>query len=386
MIDEIKKTRGKLFVEWYSSDYSLILLAVFAVLFWALGWDIAGAIFFVLPACVYMWFASDLKPVIAVIMLITLTFSLKQIKTTAFMIVVGLLVPILIISFIYNLIKFRNRNYRKGKLFFAMLLAYIVTLLSGITYDGYDKIWTLAICGVGLGVYFVYFLCVNCIKGDLRELICKLLFIAGLIAAAQSLIWFFRQPDLVTGILSKKLRVGWGMSNTIAVFFVMAVPAVAWLGTRHKAYSYIMFPSIGFFTVMLMLTLSRGNILFGLPIICVSFVYGFIKTRVKGARIIAVAILAACVVLFFALPICDKIIYKLFDGYKQGFFDPHGRIEIYKRAWKNFRESPIFGVGYIKPKDVVFTVDGPSLSFLWKTHNTFLQILSCSCARPSPPC
>ena len=158
----------------------------------------------------------------------------------------------------------------------------------------------------------------------------------------------------------------------------MAVPAVAWLGTRHKAYSYIMFPSIGFFTVMLMLTLSRGNILFGLPIICVSFVYGFIKTRVKGARIIAVAILAACVVLFFALPICDKIIYKLFDGYKQGFFDPHGRIEIYKRAWKNFRESPIFGVGYIKPKDVVFTVDGPSLSFLWKTHNTFLQILSCS--------
>ncbi|MCH5164489.1 MAG: O-antigen ligase family protein [Clostridiales bacterium] len=388
--ETIRNTKENI-IHFFCSDYFLAFLAILVVFFWATGWEIFGTAVIVVSICLYMWIGSDLKPFVAVVMFITMMYSLRQIImpqtgpdvgsklptfNTAFVVVVAILVPIIIISLVYNLWHFRSeRQYNKGRLFYGLLIAYIGALLSGIAYSEYNKVWTLAVLGVGLGIYLVYFICINCVKGDLRPHICKIVFFAGLIVAVECIIWFIRQPDFMNALLGKSLRVGWGMSNTLAVVFVMAVPAVIWLGLNNKIYSYVMFPAVALFGAMLMMTLSRGNILFGGPIMAISCVYGFIKAKLP-ARIVAISVVAIGIIILLATPIDEYIVHALLTMNKGGFLDPNGRERLYEIAINNFKENPIFGVGFFKPAPKRIG-DGPAVTFLWKTHNTFFQIISC---------
>ncbi len=348
------------------------------MLFWATGQEIAGTIVIVLFSCVYMFIGHDLRPVVASAMLITTVYSLEQIETKAFVVTVAALVPIVIAGFTYNLIRFRNkRNYVKGKLYYPMALAYVAALCGGLFFAPYDKIWTFVVFGVGLGIYFLYFLCVNCGEGDKREIFAKILFFGGIIVSAQIIIWFLRRPDFIGALESKQLRVGWGMSNTIALVLVMAMPAVVYLGITQREYSYVMFPILAILTGLLLMTLSRGNILFGAPVATTCCIIGLIKSK-RSIRFVALGVLLiSAVIVLLALPAFRVIAYRLFHQYGNGYFDDNGRIPLYRQAVENFWKNPVFGVGFFKYKGAT-VIDGPAVSFLWKVHNTVLQILACS--------
>lgn len=363
-------------IKFYCSDWFVCFLALLIVMFWTTGWEIAGVVTIVTIGCIYLLIGSDLKPVLAIFLLFVLQISLNQIKNakSTFIIVAIIFGSIALACFTYNFIKFKNeRNYKLGKLFYGMLSFFIATLFSGLLYNGYNKIYMLVVFGVGLVIYLVYFLCINCVKGDLSTRFCKILFVAGLITAVESIIFFLRQPDFISALTQKTLRIGWGMSNTLAVFFVMAVPAVIWLGLKIKAYSYIMFPACGVFLFLLFLTLSRGNLLFGVPIMIISVIFGFIKTN-RSARIIFFITLVVGIALLFIVPGIKEASLALC---RQGA-NPSGRDKLYLDALNRFLNQPVFGVGYFKPHNINYPMDGPACNFLWKVHNTVLQILSCS--------
>lgn len=373
-IEKIKKH----IIDFYQSDCYLALLVFLIMLFWATGREVAGTIVIVLLACGYMLIGHDLKPIVATVMLITTVYSLEQIETKAFVVMVAVLVPIVIAGFTYNLIHFKNkRNYVKGKLYYPMALAYVAALCGGLFFAPYNKIWTLAVFGVGSGIYFLYFLCVNCVEGDKRKIFAKILFFGGIIVSAQIIIWFLRRPDFIGALASKQLRVGWGMSNTVALVLVMAMPAVVYLGITQREYSFVMFPMLAILSGLLLITLSRGNILFGMPVATTCCIIGLIKSK-RRVRFVALSVLIiSAVFVLFALPMLKVIANKLFLQHDGGFFDDNGRIPLYKQAIDNFWKNPVFGVGFFKYKGATAS-DGPAMSFLWKAHNTIFQIIGCS--------
>lgn len=377
-----KKGIKKAIIDFCCSDFYLALLAFAIIFFWMTGYETVGTIVVVLPACIYMWIGEDLKPVVATIVLITLIYSLRQIESKAFIIMVAVLVPIIVASFAYNLIKFRKkRKYVKGKLFYPMAIAYITALCSGLGFRLYDAKWSFVVMGVGFGIYLLYFLCINCVKShDLGEEFFKMLFYAAMIVAAETLIWFIRQPDFLTALKSKTLRLGWGMSNTLAVFFVMGVPALVYLGIRIKEMAYMVFPLSALLCALLLMTLSRGNILFGAIIIPIALVYGFIKFD-RSAKIVALVTIGMVVISIVCGYSFMGVIYeKLFFAHGGGYFDDNGRDVLYKIAAENFVNHPVFGVGYFKYPGVNPNIDSTNplaATFLWKVHNTVLQIMAC---------
>ncbi len=365
-------------IDFYCSDWFLSLLVILILAFWVTGWEIAGTIVIVSLMCLYLWIGSDLRPVASVILMITMMYSLEQIKTHTFIVVVYCLVPVIILSFVYNIIRFKRvRVYTKGKLYYPMAIALVAALCSGICFDLYNKMWTFVVLGVGVGIYFLYFLCRCCVGEGKKELFCKILFFAGMIVCVQIFVWLLRNPTYLKTLSAREqLRVGWGMKNTLPLVLAMAAPAVVYLGLNQKAYSYLMFPVLALFTIVLVLTLSRGNILFGGPVIALSCLIAFVKGNSK-VKITAVVIVAACVAgLLLCAPLVRLTWEKLMHGHADGFLDDNGRDPLYEQAMQNFFNNPIFGVGFFKYEGA-HAGDGPAVKFLWKTHNTLMQVLSC---------
>lgn len=307
-----------------------------------------------------------------------MVYSLEQIKTRAFIIVVAVLVPTILVSLAFNLFRFKKeRTYQKGKLYYPMAIALVAAMCGGICFAPYNKMWTFVVLGVGIGLYLLYFLCLNCVNGDRRDLFCRILFTASLIVCVETLIWFLRRADFLATLKCEDIRVGWGMKNTMPLILNMAAPATVYLGLTRRQYSFAMFPVLALFSGILFLTMSRGNILFGFPILIVCWVIGLIKSDNKVRLIACITAIGCIAFVFVSMPVLRIISDKLFYSHKGGFFDDNGRAPLYKQALEHFFANPVFGVGYFKYKGA-FAYDGPSTTFLWKSHNTVFQILCCN--------
>lgn len=356
--------------EFLSSSYFPLLLAAVAVVFWATGWEIAGAAVMIGVVCLSLWLNADLKPVLAVICLIVFVFSLKQIHTSAFKNFLYVVVPLLVLSFAFNFLYYQRRQkLSRGRLFSGMLIGFLAALLSGLFYPAYDKKWFFAVLGVGIGIYLVYFICINFTGKDLKNYICMLMVLAGFVVVFEILIWYLRQPDILVAIENKSLRVGWGMSNTMAVVLVMAVPAAVYLSLRAGKWAFLYYLGVFCLAVALLFTLSRGNLLFGTPVILISCLYGYFKSRhQKLLFLTALIVLALCILIgaVFWAPLSE-----IAERLARFGLSPNGRFHDYNRSLNNFWAAPLTGVGYFKPDD------GSPVGFLWKAHNTVLQILSC---------
>jgi O-antigen ligase len=175
---------------------------------------------------------------------------------------------------------------------------------------------------------------------------------------------------IVNGAINKvEMALGWGIWNLVGVSLAVLIPVIFY-GVFNNRYPWIYFAAATLSWIMAVITMSRNALIFS------SLAYGacVIIACFKGKNKKAFRIITALGILLFiafAIVFWDKV-YAVFSDYFSRGLSDNGRFKLWKAAFKNFLDSPLFGGGFYG-FDVETDVFGPLAK---QAHNTVLQLLS----------
>ncbi len=186
------------------------------------------------------------------------------------------------------------------------------------------------------------------------------------------------------GIVRDKLFVGWGVYNFIGCVMAMCVPAPFYFAAKRK-HGWL-FAVLGcLFFLGVILTQSRGSILFGSVVFAASAVFALVKAE-KRNKIGIAAVLGAFVLLaIVTLLILHEPVAALFKTLIASGSSDAGRFKIYRTAWDVFTRHPVFGEGWYRVPGSAMD-GGGSAHFVEeaaagvfippRAHNTLFQLLA----------
>ena len=164
----------------------------------------------------------------------------------------------------------------------------------------------------------------------------------------------------------EKLLFGWGISNTMGVSLIVLIPACM-LGFYEKWGRFIYVPLAFLVYLAIFATMSRNAILFGTLTLLLSVLVLLFASKRRKIYAVIVSVLAIVGIVFAIIyrePIWDKL---------TEYFTDNGRFNLWKKGYENFKESPIFGVGFFGVGIEVFE----TAEFLpTMVHQTFVQLMS----------
>ncbi len=223
----------------------------------------------------------------------------------------------------------------------------------------------LIVALLGLFFLFIYVLYDSTIpdKGfNMAEYMTKQLVLIAGIVFAQCLIVVIRLVransfvyliDLLATGNKEIFKLGWGGPNNISAYLSLTVPATAYLALKGKRSATPLYLFTYFQYYLIMITFSRGPMIFvtiGLPFI---MVYCFIKGDKANRLRHVIALMAAVIFLLILIfGYTDKFKQIVDIMINQRGLDDNGRFDIYGEALKVFKEYPIFGGGM----DVYFSL------------------------------
>lgn len=345
----------------YGMPYLLILGGV-TLGVWFLGWESIGIPIFLVLFLLILVLIKDTTPSVPIILC-----SLFMISQTewSYDLIPGYLylAPVVIfLSMIVHVIRFRTKLCQ-GKMTFGIALMVVAMILSTFNTAEVTLMYGFYAM-VGLLYVIVYFFYANTIEGKQTIYLLQLMVVLGTIISLEVLVFYLRAEDIEVAILLKVIDLGWGISNFVATYLIIFIPAAFYFAKIGKK-PILMLLLIAFQSLMLILTLSRGGILaFG-----VTFVLLLIfllksstwrKTLLQGFIILlGLVILALCL---------DNITIALWGRFIERGLDDSGRFQIYLDAISKFLEHPLFGKGIL--------VRYEDLGEFRMYHNTILHTLA----------
>ena len=372
--DFIKKVSNFLY-----SDYYFLSLIILTTIMWGLG-QIASGIGTVASLTIMLLLISlvvimqrDVMPVYPLVFFTM--FALSSPNLPSYMWVVAIPAGFLALAAVFHIVYYKIEDFKFGKLFFPMFILFTTILLGGIGSRFQSNPLGKWLGGVLLVIapLFVYFITMNYVenKGTLRLYVAKTTLYFGLTMTIHLFIYYIFKPASLIAIAPLVPHLGYGISNTIATYFLITAPMGFYLYTQTKnrlAYIYLVMGLIEFGSIVL--TTSRGGTLFGvLEFVVTAIVTIFVvdKKQRKGYLIFAGMMLIVAGVMFGAM--YRKILGFIAHVFSDGMQDS-GRFEIYREAIACFFEYPVFGVGlgYVGKDDAIFNTIG-----IYMFHNTILQ-------------
>lgn len=352
------------------SDAFMIMVGAIAFFFWCLRTNVTGMVFLSILACLTLFFSDDFKPVLVIICNFVMVLSSNKLMSAYFIVYMCIFVPVLSVFFAFFVFKTMivpKKKLNFGRLKWGMLTAFAVTVISGLGNPEYNPVWILAIVGVSLGMYFLYFMTLNTAEGDCREHFAKIIVYACFVILAEMIVYYATCPDFVEACNKKLLHLGWGMTNSIAVIFNMAIPMCFYLCNRTgKTVRYLIFAAL--FVVGMAFTFSRGNLLFAAVVLIPLYIYTLVKCRDKRRFVCtSIVFLGVAVVVLCAR---GEHFAVLFRTMIENGFSSDSRLDLYSEAFKLFRKYPILGAGFFKDDG------GRYFGPFWAIHSTPVQIIA----------
>ena len=167
---------------------------------------------------------------------------------------------------------------------------------------------------------------------------------ALIISAEVAHLYLSSDTIFVDGSINKVgVALGWGIWNLIGVSAFVLIP-MNFYGMAKNKYPWLYFSVATLIWIVAVLSMSRNALIFGtLTYAACVLIFSFVGEKKKIFRIIvAVGIAFAAL---FAVVFFDKI-YSLFkDFFDRGLSD-NGRFNIWRAAFDNFLNSPIFRRGF----------------------------------------
>ncbi len=269
---------------------------------------------------------------------------------------------------------FKNKvKLRFNKMFITLLILMLAVVLGGALNEETKLIPQLILLGLCLALLMGYAFFNSALKKNNFEYLAITIHALSLILMAQIFTFYFTQENIIQALSKKSLNVGWGMNNNVAAMLLLTLPFTAYLSTKRvkfKSFFYIFFTVLE--AVAIILTYSRGSII-ALVIIAIPLLIGIVKNNSdKNFALLYISISIMTISVMFLILFSKN--EELLTGFINSIFrrttiHNDGRIPIYEKAWHDFKENPIFGVGLYYPLD-------ENGIYHWY-HSTFVHTMAC---------
>lgn len=355
------------------TDYYLILVCALVFLGWfyknaPLGFGSAVVLF-----CIALLFADDIMPLTVNIFSAVLLIYSQDFSDYVYL--WPLVIP-LVGCFVFFLIKNGRHKFHFGKMFFPLMAVAYVMIIGGIGYAAKDDfIKSLPdILMIGISVPIVYILYNHYLKRDgnrdISTYFAKTMMYIGIVIALEVIVSMVRSNLSIAEWAFHTKYIDGSNRNDVATYLIITAAMTIYLATRYRQ-SWI-FLAISLFQYFgLLLTFSRGAILFGAISGLLALVFSIIKAPNKKLHLLFVALTAVGVLIIYL--ILRKDVNAMIDTLLGRGMDSSERIKLYEEAWALFKEHPIFGVG----KGYVGANIEPNAMGVYWFHSTIMQVLAC---------
>jgi len=363
--------------KFFYSDLYLGSIAAIILASWISGIMLIGFFCVIIFATVLLVLNDDIKPLTPLLFCVAFCISDSSDIAIYFPYLPALVPLVLAIGF--HLVFYRPRHFSVGQLGISQMLISVSLIAGGCTCISLSR-WTGALpysLLLGVGVLFIYLAWTNYTRNveecETSSYVAKIFMWMGLILVGELVVYYIRNR-IGTPVSEWSsydwIDLGWGIDNNVATLLLLSAPMCFYLATKCKHPTiYIIIGIVEYLGIVA--SYSRGAILFGLitaPIVAVVTILKS-KNRFESLIIIVCAVILAVTAFALLFDEIKTIWHKIFeDGLKS-----NSRVLLYKDAWKQFINHPLFGVGtgYDGP-DYENHVEG--IVFYW-FHSTFFQVI-----------
>ena len=375
LLNKIKEGYGKYesaIKKFVYTDFYLILVCACVFVGWVSKCAPLGITLAVGLACITLLGADDILPLTvnlfsAVLLVYSYNFSdYTYLWPLAFPLGICLIV---------FMIKNGRHKFRPGKMLLPLMVVAYVMLIGGCGYaikDDFIRAFPDFLL-LGLGVPIFYILYNHFLKRDPQRDIplyfSKTMMYIGLVMCFQLLTVIILSKKPITSWHDNVWDVGWSNRNGLATYMIFTCGMTAYLSTRYRqGWIYL---AIGLFQyVCLIMTFSRGAIIFGVISGILVFIFTIVKAPNKKIHILYISFIAlACLIIYV---IFHKDINEMIKALIGRGIGDSGRIKLFKEAWELFKAHPIFGVG----KGYVGAGTPTNEIGIYWFHSTFFQVIA----------
>ena len=355
------------------TDFYLALVSIVVFIGWISQSTPVAFTGAIILACFTLLVADDILPL--TINLFSACLLLHSAKFDDYTYMWPLAIP-LAICLVYFLIKNGRHKFTCGKLFFPLLAVAYALLLGGVgTIIKQDFLRVLPdFFLLGLGVPAIYVLYNHYLKRDPQRDIplyfAKAMMYIGLIMSLQLIITIAKSHYPISEWNSHVWNVGWAKRNGLATYMIFGAGMTMYLSTRYRqGWIFLMLSVLQY--ACLILTFSRGGILFGILSGFVALVFTIIKAPNKKLHLLYIAVI---VLIGLIIYLClMKQINTMVSALLGRGFGTSNRNKLYEEAWELFKAHPIFGVGRGYLGD---NTPASPIGTYW-FHSTFFQVIAC---------
>ncbi len=302
---------------------------------------------------------------------------------------IQLLVAVLLLSVIYRLIvdpKIGQKAFwsRKRKLLPGILALGAAYLLAGAGSGHYfdQKLNNLAFGFIQfLAIFLLYFLLTGAVKWEdaPSHYLAWTGLCVGFVLLAEIANIYLTQNVIVDGQIQRNLfYTGWGHYNNLGALLTMMIPFPFQMACNSKK-SWLWYLCAVTFLIGVMLTCSRGSMVFAVGIYILSGLVVMFKSRNRRVALTVNGITFGVLLLLFL--IFYQQILQLFNQMFTNSMSIMERINGYKAGFQQFLEDPIFGGTFYPLNTKLYhwaNVESLTSFIPPRWHNTFVQ-LAASC-------
>ena len=359
---------------YYSNYYMLLLLAI-AFLTWLFNASIVGMVLLGVLSIFVLVTNKDISPVLPIMPLMLMVISssafLKNPKNIYAIVVAGVLFSI---GLFFNIIFYRHR-YRGGKLTISFVLISVMIFIGGI---GSKYIWHYFVnfhfmISLGPMILAIYVYATSCIfipkDVDARLYFTKQIVLLAFICALQILVSHIRIGGELIDHFRAVLNVGWTNRAGLVIILMLGLGSAFYLADENPRFNFILYHFAFALYLAIMMTSSRGGMLFGTLEMIALTIYLFVKSKhkIKFSIVFAMWAIAGITILI----VKRDFFLELLDKFKDLGLSTTGRTTLFKEAIELFKQYPILGVGFGFRGTHYFDED-----CLYWFHSTILQVLA----------
>jgi hypothetical protein len=265
---------------------------------------------------------------------------------------------VIIFGMLIHVIRFKQRFFQ-GKLLpgILIMIAGVVGATFNASFLNFNYFFYMV---VGFFYAFVYFVYVGSLEGDHSEYLMTLFFLLGIVIATEVFIYYSRVEDVMAFLETGTIHLGWGVSNYVATYLVMFIPATFYFVKKSKYGVFLVFIALLQIIALLFTSSKAGSISF---LITLPMLIAYLLVDKNWQKtLFNIAFLAGAIALVYTplRAFVDTMALRLWG---EGL-DENGRIAIWQAGWEMFKEFPLFGGGIFAKYDTVFRM----------YHNTFLHV------------
>ena len=348
---------------------------------------------------VIVLFSEDTLPIVPMVVCGYMLFSAKNnpgkhpdgffsqpYAQVALIFAIAVIAVLLIGRLVSKLMQRKKRGVPRLLGGFALLgLSYLLGGVASPYYDGESVFFGFVQIAALSGFYFYFYFTVDWDKAP-EDYVALLFMIVGVGVFAEVIGTYFNPgaPGLDGSGDRGNLYTGWGVWNCVGCVMAMCMPAPVYFAVKKKhGWIYTLISCVYYLGVIL--TQSRGSILFASVVFLACTVYNLVRAKGKEkiwSAIVYGALLLGGLCAFLIFP--DQL-SDIFKSLLEAGLNDSGRLDLYDQCWDVFKKFPAFGVGWYDAPGIqlangqMLPNGDPGLEGYFIpgfAHNTFFQLIA----------